>query len=63
MKVTPPFPWRLHLWRARALLDLGRTRDALSEFEQSLQWDHWEGRFADNLPREIAELRNALHST
>jgi tetratricopeptide (TPR) repeat protein len=63
MKVTPPFPWRLHLWRARALLDLGRTRDALSEFEQSLQWDHWEGRFDNNLPREIVELRNALDSS
>lgn len=53
-------PWRFNLWRARALLELGRVGDALVAFEKCLRWQSPEARISPLLPNDINDIRRAM---
>jgi hypothetical protein len=54
-------PWTYHHLRARLLIMLGRAQEALSAFEQCLEWTSIESRLDVPLPRGIDELEQLLN--
>jgi tetratricopeptide (TPR) repeat protein len=54
-------PWTYHLLRARLLIVSGRAQEALSAFEQCLEWTSIESRLDVPLPRGIDELEQLLN--
>jgi tetratricopeptide (TPR) repeat protein len=60
MNLRGPWPWQLHFWRARMLVELGRSEEALDAFERSLEEGAWSGRFDPLLPRNPTDAEKAL---
>ena len=56
LTIPPPYPWQFHALKAELLRNAGQGTEALVECERSLEWNHYEGRFAGMLPRTLEDL-------